>query len=229
MELPEAERAALQKELAHQARRARIELDPERLAKLSQFVDLLLFWRRRMALVGSRTWQDVVRKHCADSFHAAHLVDEARRVADLGTGAGFPGLVLAIVCPGSPFVLVESRAKPVSFLRYCIREIGIENVEVVRARAEDFAAAPEQRGRYDLVFSRGVWPLDEFLSVSESLLSEGGKAIAMKGPRVREEAVGLLRAPFDLVFEEYSLEAGERRVLVVATLRRSRGAVRCFT
>jgi 16S rRNA (guanine527-N7)-methyltransferase len=126
--------------------------------------------------------------HLADSLVALELdvVRRARRIADLGTGAGFPGLALAIAMPAAHVALVESVRRKCAFLERAIRAIGMENVEVVRSRAESWSAGLD---RHDLVTARALAPLGVVLEYAAPLLALGGTAVAWKGrPDAAEEA-----------------------------------------
>ena len=128
--------------------------------------------------------------HVADSLAALVLdpVREARTVADLGTGAGFPGLPLAVALPRARVHLVESVGRKAAFLRRVVEAMGAGDVEVVPARAEDWRAG---LGGMDVVCARAVAPLDVLVEYAAPLLREGGILVAWKGRRdAAEEAAG---------------------------------------
>jgi 16S rRNA (guanine527-N7)-methyltransferase len=128
--------------------------------------------------------------HVADSLVALELpeVRDARRIADLGSGGGFPGLVLAIALQDARVALVESVGRKVSFLRAAIERLELGNVEAIQARAE---AWPEGIGEHDLVTARALAPLAVLAEYAAPLLSLGGSLLAWKGARDRaEEADG---------------------------------------
>ena len=131
--------------------------------------------------------------HVADSLVALDLpaVRSARRVADLGSGGGFPGLALAIALPAAHVALVESVGRKCAFLATAVSELGLGNVEVVNARAE---AWPEGIGAQDLVVARALAPLPVLLEYAAPLLEPGGVLVAWKGRREpAEEADGARR------------------------------------
>ena len=132
--------------------------------------------------------------HVADSLVALELpeVREARRIADLGAGGGFPGLVLAIALPDARVALVESVGRKVSFLRAAIERLELGNAEAIQARAE---AWPEGMGAHDLVTARALAPLTVLVEYAAPLLSVGGSLVAWKGARDHaEEADGIAAA-----------------------------------
>jgi 16S rRNA (guanine527-N7)-methyltransferase len=128
--------------------------------------------------------------HVADSLVALEL-DEARgarRIADLGSGGGFPGLVLAIALPDAHVALVESVGRKCAFLRGAVQQLGLANAEVVQARAEAWPAGLEV---HDLVTARAVAPLSVLVEYAAPLLAIGGSLVAWKGARDHvEEADG---------------------------------------
>jgi 16S rRNA (guanine527-N7)-methyltransferase len=128
--------------------------------------------------------------HVADSLVALELpeVRDARRIADLGSGGGFPGLVLAIALPEARVALVESVGRKVAFMRGAIEGLGLGNAEAIQARAE---AWPEGLGEHDLVAARAVAPLTVLVEYAAPLLAIGGSLVAWKGARDHaEEADG---------------------------------------
>jgi 16S rRNA (guanine527-N7)-methyltransferase len=152
--------------------------------------------------------------HVADSLVALELpeVRDARRIADLGSGGGFPGLVLAIVLPDARVGLVDSVGRKVAFLRGAIEQLGLANAEAIQARAE---AWPEGIGEHDLVTARAVAPLAVLVEYAAPLLATGGSLVAWKGARDRaEEADGAAAAA--------ALGMGELQVRPVAPFREAR-------
>jgi 16S rRNA (guanine527-N7)-methyltransferase len=132
--------------------------------------------------------------HVADSLVALELAEVrgARRIADLGSGGGFPGLVLAIALPDARVALVESVGRKVSFLRGAIERLELANAEAIQARAE---AWPEGLGVHDLVTARALAPLVVLVEYAAPLLSIGGSLVAWKGARDdAEEADGAVAA-----------------------------------
>jgi len=233
-----AERVAeWRRELDDAARAAGVAVSRAARGQLLRYLEELLLWRKTVALVSQRTAREIVAKHFEDSFAVARLVrPEWQKAADLGAGAGFPGMVLAILHPHLDVHLVESRRRKASFLRAAVRVTGVENAHVVQERGETLAHSEEFAASCDLVVSRAVWRLPVFFGVALPLLRPGGIAIAMKGPRwaaERGREGESLRLPgFDAVEAmSYRLRRGEQRWLVSA--RRAPGEAfdrgACFT
>ena len=198
-------------------------LDEGKLAQLARYLDTLLLWNRKMALVSQENAREIVRKHYADSLMAATYCQPGEQVVDLGTGAGFPGLPIAIVRPDVTVCLIESKGKKVSFLREAIRSAGITNTAVFDGRIERASAIADHAGGYTLVISRALAGLTNILELSRPFLQLGGRAIAMKGPGFQPEldALDWQRSVFSLSeVVRYRLPDSSKRVLVIASLGR---------
>lgn len=138
--------------------------------------------------------RDALDRHIADSLVALDLseVRRAQAIADLGAGAGIPGLVLAAALPETEVALVESVGKKCGFIDRTAAAMGLENARAVHARAEDW---PEGLGRHDLVTARALAPLSALVEYAAPLLTEGGVLCAWKGHRDEaEEADGAAAA-----------------------------------
>lgn len=144
-----------------------------------------------------RAPQEAVGVHVADSLAGLELpaVREARRIADLGAGAGFPGLPLAIALPDAHVVLVESNARKCGFIRAAADVAGVANAEAVAARAESW---PAGLGACDLVTARALAPLAVLAEYAAPLLAEGGALVAWKGRRDQQEELEAAAAADEL-------------------------------
>jgi 16S rRNA (guanine527-N7)-methyltransferase len=160
----------------------------ETLARLEAYAALLAQWNERINLVARETLRDPWRRHFLDSAQLLPFVPEgARSLVDLGSGAGFPGLVLAIL--GVPGVeLVESDARKCAFLREAAR-IAQAPVTIHNARIESLPPHP-----VDVVTARGCAPLDRILLLSEDLIGSQTRCIFLKGERAEEELTAARRA-----------------------------------
>lgn len=200
------------RQLARGALEFGVELSAEQLSTFAVYIDTLLFWARRLSLTGATTAAQVVSGHILDCLPLVRFVRAGWRVADLGSGAGFPGVPLAIVRPDAAQVLIESRRKRANFLREVVRRCGLVNAEVLEERAE--AVARQRAESFDLVVSRAVWGMAEFLGLCRLLVRPGGLAIAMKGPRVPSQAVPPEEFSGPELFR-YRLQGGVEHVLIV--------------
>ena len=169
------------------ARALGIELTAEQAGQLVRHLDLLDEWGQRMNLTAIRERDQQVTKHVLDSLTVLpHLRGE--RIADVGSGAGFPGIPLAVLAPGKHFTLIDSTGKKCRFLEHVRDELGLANVEVVQARAE----AHKPAARYDTVIARAVGPVAELVKYSGHLVAGGGRLLAMKGRYPEDELAAKL-------------------------------------
>ena len=162
----------------------------ETLARLDRFVAVLVAWQRRINLIAPSTEAKIWTRHIADSLQLVALAPQARIWADLGSGAGFPGLVIACVLaeePAAQVHLVESNGKKAAFLREAVRATDAPAI-VHAMRAEDFIAAPAERaGPIDVVTARALAPLPKLLAMAYPLLKTGVLGLFPKGQDVAAE------------------------------------------
>jgi len=158
------------------ARALALDLDEAQLARLVAHLDLLDDWNTRMNLTAIRDRPSQLTKHLLDSLTVLpYLAGE--RIADVGSGAGFPGIPLAIVEPHRHFTLIESTGKKCRFLEHVRDTLELKNVEVVQSRAESYK--PEVR--FNTVIARAVGPVADLVKVAGPLVVGGGRLLAMKG------------------------------------------------
>ena len=169
------------------ARALGIELTAEQAGQLVRHLDLLDEWGQRMNLTAIRERDQQVAKHLLDSLTVLpHLRGE--RIADVGSGAGFPGIPLAVLTPARHYTLIDSTGKKCRFLEHVRDELGLANVEVVHVRAE----AHKPALRYDTVIARAVGPIADLVKYSGHLVAGGGRLLAMKGRYPEDELAAKL-------------------------------------
>jgi len=162
------------------------KLTPTIKIQLQKFYDLLVTENQKYNLTTITELNDVFQKHFVDSllFTNNFPLDD-QKLVDIGSGAGFPGLVLKIFYPELRVTLIESNSKKVNFLNLAIKTLGLKDVIVVDSRAEDYSR--EHKEEFDLVVSRAVAYLDIILELGAQMLKVGGYFILLKGPRADEE------------------------------------------
>ena len=155
-----------------------IELDSDKLDKLDKYKDLLLEYNKHTNLTAIKEENLVYLKHFYDCLTILNYIDNGT-LLDIGTGAGFPGMVIAIVRPDIKVTLLDSNNKKIKFLEYLKNELNIANVELIHDRAEDYVR--NNREKFDYVTSRAVADLRILLELAIPALKINGKFIAMKG------------------------------------------------
>lgn len=156
-----------------------LDLDPAAADKLARYAELLLEKNKVMNLTAITAPRDVATLHLLDCAALAAQLDlSGKRVIDVGTGAGFPGMVLAILTPDARFTLLDSLGKRVDWLRETCDDMGLSRVTCVHARAEEFAG--EHRQAYDMATSRAVAALPLLSELALPLVKVGGCFLAMK-------------------------------------------------
>ena len=176
-----------------QAALAREGLDAAKAETLEAFARLVLERNKVMNLTAITDEGDFARLHLMDSAALLKVADFAgKRVVDVGTGAGFPGMPLRILCDSVRMTLLDSTGKRVDFLREACDTLGLSAVECVHGRAEEFAA--ERRESFDLATSRAVAALPVLCELCLPLVKVGGQFLAMKSARSDEELEGAMDA-----------------------------------
>jgi 16S rRNA (guanine527-N7)-methyltransferase len=161
-------------------------LPEPRRAALIAYLTMLSRWNRAYNLTAVRDPLEMVPRHVLDSLSVWPYI-EGSRALDLGSGAGLPGMVLALADPGIEWVLLDSNAKKTRFLTQCLIELRPGNVEVVEARAEAYVPADP----FTTVVTRAVAPLSTILGLARRLLAPEGRILAMKGAYPEAELAGL--------------------------------------
>ena len=159
-----------------------VDLTEEKLEKLNKFYNLLIEWNKKINLTRIEEEEEVYLKHFYYSLTIAKAVDlsEIKTLCDIGTGAGFPGIVLKIFYPNLKITLIDSLKKRVNYLNEIIKDLGIDNIEAIHVRGEDY------KGQYDVVTSRAVANIEKLLGYTMHLVSPTGIFIAMKGDIEKE-------------------------------------------
>ena len=168
-----------------------LELSDENLARFATYLEEIQRWSKVIDLVAQPDPETVIRKHVLDSLAVAALIPPDSYLLDLGSGAGFPGLVLALVGAAREVALVEARRKRVSFLKEVVRRTQAMNVRVYEGRAEVLAAEESLRASFSVVITRATWTLKEFLRLAGPFVADSDIALAMKGPQGEKELSGL--------------------------------------
>ncbi len=209
-----------------------LALDAAQVKRFARYRALLLDWNSRINLTAITDPQEVVTRHFLDSLTCAPLLPSAAtshtpRLLDVGTGAGFPGLPLAIALPNWDVTLLEATGKKVRFLETVIAELGLTNAHALAGRAEEVAHKPAYRGRFDAVTARAVAALPTLLEYCAPFAHAGGVVILPKKGDLSDELAAGQRAAtllgarlLDLALVTLPALA-DGRVLVIASQERA--------
>lgn len=154
--------------------------------KLLSFLELLRHWNRTINLTAVREIDDMVAAHLLDSLAIRPWL-AGERILDVGSGAGLPGIPLAIVEPHRSFVLLDSAAKRCRFLTQAVVELGLANVRVENRRVEDYLVSSDEGPSFSTITARAFSSLDKFVAAAGHLLDDQGSLLAMKGKMPRDE------------------------------------------
>src|SRR5258707_11237490 len=202
------------------ARTLGIELDPVRAETLLKLVDELEQGNAQFNLTAIRDRLGMLRKHVLDSMSLIPYLRGAR-IADVGTGAGFPGLVLAVVDPQRRFTLIEATGKKARFVEQTVQRIGCGNVLVVNSRAESYRPSE----LFDTVVARALSSLADFVAYAGHLCAPGGRLLAMKGKRPDGEISALPKSFRALAVHRLSVPGlpDERHLVELVPVQRKSG------
>src|SRR4051794_14033391 len=166
-----------------------VNLSEAQLGSCGRYLELLLEWNRRFNLTAIQAPEEIIDKHFLDSLSCSLAVDfiAAHRLVDVGTGAGFPGMVLKIAFPHLEVTLLDAVEKRLRFLQRVGEELTLTGVQIVHARAEDAGRDPRTREQFDIAVSRAVARLNSLAEYCLPLVRVGGSFLAQKGPQIDEE------------------------------------------
>lgn len=170
-----------------------INLTDKQLEQLHKYFELLVEYNKVMNLTGITEEEEVYLKHFYDSITLVRIVDlnNISSLCDIGTGAGFPGMVLKIIFPELEVTLVDSLNKRIEFLKIVINELGLKKIDAIHARAEEYAI--KNKEKFDVVTARAVAALNVLLEYSIPLVKVNGYFVAMKGKNESEDASNALK------------------------------------
>ncbi|MDR2924892.1 MAG: 16S rRNA (guanine(527)-N(7))-methyltransferase RsmG [Azoarcus sp.] len=168
-----------------------IEPTAERLSRLLAFGELLLKWNRAYNLTAIREPKEIITRHLLDSLTVWPWAKSLRTLADIGSGAGFPGIPLAIVCPSLTVHSIEAVGKKAGFQQQAKIELWLNNLNVMQRRAETVRPAELPDGGVEAVISRAFSSLADFVRLAGGLVAENGALYAMKGAPSEAEIAAL--------------------------------------
>lgn len=202
-----------------------IDISPIQLTQLNQYYNLLVSWNEKMNLTSITEKEEVFLKHFYDSLTLCKVIDlkKEKSLCDIGTGAGFPGIVLKIFFPHLKLILVDSLNKRLIFLNEVVKVLNLKNVEIIHARAEEFAL--KNREKYDVVTARAVAPLRILLEYCIPLVKEKKYFIALKGNENIDDSlrtIDILSGEIDEIISfELPFEKSFRSIIKIKKTRKT--------
>ncbi len=188
------------------ARAFELSLTAPLVSALDSYATLLLDWNQRINLSGARTLEALATEHLADAFALLPHLPLAGRCVDVGSGAGLPGLVLALLRPDLEFQLLEPTQKRRAFLAAAIRNVKLANVAISPDRLDDHVLA--RGAAYDFAVARAVFPIETWLAEGQKLVKAGGVVAGLAGGNPKS-------IPGGAVAHSYDVGAGPRAILIV--------------
>ena len=190
------------------------------------YMELLLEWNEKINLTTITNEDDMILKHFIDSLTIKKYMSENEKIIDIGTGAGFPGIPLAIMNKNNEITLMDSLNKRIVFLNDVIDKLKLTNVKAIHSRAEELARNKTYREKYDVAVSRAVANLSTLVEYMLPFVSVGGKCICMKGPNIEEELKNAKNAIKELGGEIIKIENfklpesdNERNIVIIKKVK----------
>ncbi len=189
-------------------------LSEDQQSDLLRFVALLAHWNRTYNLTGVREPLEMIPRHLLDSLSVSGYL-QGMNILDLGTGAGLPGIPLAITRPELGFTLLDSNGKKTRFVQQVVMELGLRNVRVERSRVENFQSGP----RFDTIIVRAFAPLSDILAKVRNLCQPGCRLLAMKGADPAKELAGVPTDDFqiEILPVRVPLLDAERNIVLISS------------
>lgn len=193
-----------------------LQLDEKKYNQFIVYKDLIKEWNEKVNLTAITEDDEMVQKHFIDSMKVFKFdkLKGAKRVIDIGTGGGFPGIPMKIINPDTEMVLLDSLNKRINFLNEVINKLELKNIKTIHGRAEDFAQEINYREKFDVAVSRAVANLTVLSEFCIPYVKVGGYFVAMKGPAIDEEmkdakqAISLLGGKVERI-EQVNIEGSD--------------------
>ncbi|MEL0055790.1 MAG: 16S rRNA (guanine(527)-N(7))-methyltransferase RsmG [Methylophilaceae bacterium] len=161
--------------------------------KLLIYIDLLIKWNKTYNLTSLTTKEDIITTHLLDCLSVVKKID-GQRILDVGSGAGLPGLMIALARPTTHLCLIDKVAKKTSFMKQAVLELELSNVEVIHGRVEDLRV----KNPFDTIVSRAFSEVEKFISLTQHLISKQGAWLIMKSKKIMTEDLKKLDKAFEV-------------------------------
>lgn len=208
-------------DLNAKSKKINISLTKKQIEQFYTYMQLLLEWNEKINLTAITDKKEIILKHFIDSISIISYLNEANKILDIGTGAGFPGIPLKILEENKEFVLLDSLNKRIIFLNEIINKLELNKIQAVHGRAEEFIKQKNERESYDIVTSRAVARLNILLEYMLPFVKVGGKCICMKSSEIDEEieeaakAISILGGEIEKIDEIILPQSDIKRKIIV--------------
>ena len=199
-----------------------IELQAYEIEKFYKYMLGIIEWNEKINVTAITDEKEFLEKHFIDSLTINRYLKGDKKLIDIGTGAGFPGIPLKIANPNLEVTLIDSVNKKLNVIREVSKEIELDKLEIIHTRAEDLANKPEYREQYDFATTRAVSNLSTIAEYMLPFVKVGGKAICMKGPNYEEEleqakkAISVLGGKIESVEKLKLSDENERNIVIIS-------------
>ena len=203
-----------------------IQIEEKQIEKFYKYMELLIEWNEKINLTAITNQNDIILKHFVDSLTISKYIDQNKKIVDVGTGAGFPGIPLSIMNSEKNFTLVDSLNKRINFLNDIKEKLNLNNIYNIHSRVEEFGQNKLYREKFDIAVSRAVANLSVLVEYMLPTIKLGGIAICMKGSQIEEEykeaefAIkelgGKLKEKIDFVLPETDMK---RNIIIIEKIK----------
>ena len=216
------------KDLKQLSEKIDVDITENQISKFYDYMNLLLEWNEKINLTAITKPDEIILKHFVDSMTVLRYLKEDKSIIDVGTGAGFPGVPIAIVNKNVSITLMDSLNKRILFLNDIKEKLNLDNVKTIHSRAEDLGRNKLNREKYDVAISRAVANLTTLSEYLLPFVKVGGKCICMKGANVQEEineskkAIQVLGGKIEKV-DEFCLPGTDmkRNIIVIRKIKQT--------
>lgn len=208
------------------SKKINILLNEEQIEKFYKYMNLLIEWNKKINLTAIIEPKEIILKHFIDSLTINKYIKDNSKIADVGTGAGFPGIPLKIIRPDIQLVLVDSLNKRINFLNEVIEQLNLKNIETIHIRIEEFGQNTKYREKFDYSTARAVANLSTLSEYLLPIVKVGGQVICMKGSNIQDEinqskkALSILGGTLNSI-EEFKLAETEntRNIILIDKIK----------
>lgn len=203
------------KHLINGSQKIGIDLSPLHISMMEQYAKELMTWNKKINLTAIKDPMQAAEKHFIDSMAVTPMLNNKTYIMDMGSGGGFPGIVIKIMNPGVRMLLVDSVRKKVSFLKHIIRLLKLEHIDAVHSRVQDFHSDPNYAGQFDVIISRAFADLTKYVGLAQPFIRSDGCIYAMKARQGQDEITSELLEKYTIKTQHYHLpfENSKRSVI----------------